>query len=89
MTNGSLAATALGGLALEAKPRPPGVVVDEHAEPFVRKGRNVFHGFILSVDKEVKQGDICLIYNQSGEYIAIGKAECEATEMTYSRKELR
>lgn len=87
LTNGSLAATALGGLWLsKQKPRPPGVVVDEHAEPFVRKGRNVFHGFILSVDKEVKQGDICLIYNQSGEYIAIGKAECEATEMTLFKK---
>jgi len=87
LTNGSLAATALGGLWLsKQKPRPPGVVVDEHAEPFVRKGRNVFHGFILSVDKEVKQGDICLIYNQNGEYIAIGKAECEATEMTLFKK---
>ena len=87
LTNGSLAATAQGGLWLSKQSsRPPSVVVDEHAEPFVRKGRNVFHGFVLSVDQNLKQGDICLIYNQDGEYIAVGKAECEANEMTLFKK---
>ena len=65
---------------------PAVVVVEPDAEPYVRQGRNVFHGFVLSVDENLKQGDICLIYNQDGEYIAVGKAECEANEMTLFKK---
>ena len=42
------------------------VVVDDDAEPFVRKGRNVFHGFVVGSDPWLRPGEACLICNQSG-----------------------
>ena len=65
---------------------PAWVVVNEDAEPFVRQGRNVFHGFILGCDSWVSPGDSCLIVNQKGELIGHGISKCTPQEMKDFRK---
>ena len=37
---------------------PAWVVVDDDAEPFVRQGRNVFHGFVMAVDHKLALSSI-------------------------------
>ena len=51
---------------------PPWVVVDDDAEPFVRQGRNVFHGFVLAVDPWVQPSQTCLVVNKNGELLGHG-----------------
>ena len=51
---------------------PAVVIVDDDAEPFVRKGRNVFHGFALACDPWLAPGEPCLIANQAGEFLGHG-----------------
>lgn len=53
---------------------PPWVVVSEDAVPFVKQGRNVFHGFIKAVDGWLKQGSYCLIVDEQGTLVGHGKA---------------
>ena len=65
---------------------PAVVHVDEDAEPFVRKGRNVFHGFCLSADSTLRPGQPCLICNSSGELIGHGISRVDANEMMAFRK---
>ena len=60
---------------------PAVVVVDGDAEPFVRKGRNVFHGFIVAWDPWLTPGEACLICNRDGQFLGHGVAQCTATEM--------
>jgi archaeosine-15-forming tRNA-guanine transglycosylase len=60
---------------------PAVVVVDSDAEPFVRKGRNVFHGFVMACDPWLAPGEPCLITNQSGQLLGHGVAQCTSTEM--------
>ena len=60
---------------------PAIVVVDDDAEPFVRKGRNVFHGFALGCDPWLAPGQPCLITNASGQLLGHGVAQCTSTEM--------
>ena len=58
----------------------PIVVVNDDAEPFVRKGRNVFHGFVIACDPWVSIDSACLIYSQSGELIGHGISQCSSEE---------
>ena len=51
---------------------PPWVVVDDDAEPFVRQGRNVFHGFVLAVDPWVQPSQTCLVVNKNGDLLGHG-----------------
>ena len=60
---------------------PAVVIVDDDAEPFVRKGRNVFHGFALASDPWLAPGEPCLIANQAGEFLGHGVAQCTSTEL--------
>ena len=60
---------------------PALVVVDEDAEPFVRKGRNVFHGFVLACDPWLAPGEACLITNREGKFLGHGVSQCTSTEM--------
>lgn len=60
---------------------PAVVVVDKDAEPFVRKGRNVFHGFVLACDPWLTPGEACLVCNQEGQILGHGVAQCTASEM--------
>lgn len=65
---------------------PAWVVVNDDAEPFVRKGRNVFHGFILAADPWVTPGRTCLIVNQKGQLLGHGLANCSSEEFaTFSK----
>lgn len=59
----------------------PRVVVEDDAIPFIRKGRNVFHGFILRVDSWIRPGYSCAILNSNGELIGHGVSRCEAKDM--------
>jgi 7-cyano-7-deazaguanine tRNA-ribosyltransferase len=60
---------------------PAVVVVDDDAEPFVRKGRNVFHGFVVACDPWLSPGEACLIANAAGTFLGHGVAQCTSTEM--------
>ena len=62
------------------------VVVDSDAEPFVRKGRNVFHGFTTASDPWLRPGEPCLICNQSGQLIGHGVSLSTADDLLCMRK---
>ena len=57
------------------------VTVIEDAEPFIRKGRNVFHAFVSACDDLTRIGEMCLIVNSKDELLGIGVAQCDAKEM--------
>ena len=65
---------------------PAVVVVNEDSEPFVRKGRNVFNGFITATDPWIRPGQPCLICNQSGELIGHGVSQFNATDLQALKK---
>ena len=65
---------------------PAVIQVDDDAEPFVRKGRNVFHGFCLSADANLRPGQPCLITNSSGDLIGHGVSRVDENEMMAFRK---
>lgn len=62
------------------------VTVDDDAEPFIRKGRNVFHAFVETCDDSVRIGELCLVVNSQNELLGLGVAQCDAKEMlTFSK----
>jgi archaeosine-15-forming tRNA-guanine transglycosylase len=65
---------------------PAWVVINDDAEPFVRQGRNVFHGFILGCDSWISPGKTCLLVNRKGELIGHGLSQCTSSDMQYFRK---
>jgi archaeosine-15-forming tRNA-guanine transglycosylase len=65
---------------------PAWVVVNDDAEPFVRQGRNVFHGFILACDSWISPGDTCLIVNEKGELLGHGIAQGTLADMQHFQK---
>ena len=67
-------------------PGVPKVIVSEHAVPFVKEGRNVFHGFIQEVSSELIVGMPCLILGPDGEAIAHGVPTGCATELLAAGK---
>ena len=60
---------------------PAVVVVNSDADPFVRKGRNVFHGFVLACDPWLAPGETCLVTDECGALLGHGVAQCTASEM--------
>ncbi len=65
---------------------PAWVVVNDDAEPFVRKGRNVFHGFVLATDPWITPGSTCLIVNKNGRLLGHGISNCNSEEFaTFSK----
>ncbi|MBT4066392.1 MAG: tRNA guanosine(15) transglycosylase TgtA [Euryarchaeota archaeon] len=60
---------------------PAWVIIDDDAEPFVREGRNVMHGFILACDSWIRPDESVLIVNSSGELVAIGRSQATSGEM--------
>ena len=48
------------------------VVVEDDAEPFVRKGRNVFHGFVKACDPWLTIDQPALIVNSNGDLLGYG-----------------
>ena len=62
------------------------VTVDDDAEPFIRKGRNVFHAFVETCDDSVRIGELCLVVNSQNELLGLGVAQCDAKEiLTFSK----
>ncbi len=62
------------------------VVVDNDAEVFIRKGRNVFHGFIKACDPWLRPGEPCLICNEAGELIGHGVPTSTSNEVRVMKK---
>ena len=65
---------------------PAWVVVNDDSEPFVRKGRNVFHGFVLASDPWIKPGRTCLIVNKKGQLLGHGISNCNSEEFATFKK---
>ena len=64
----------------------PSVIVNSDAEPFVRQGRSVMHGFIVGTEGEPQTGTPCLVLNEAGELLGHGIARCDYTDMMAFRK---
>ena len=62
------------------------VVVDNDAEPFVKQGRSVMHGFVLACDDWTRPDETVLIVNQSGELLAIGRSQSTPAELSSFKK---
>ena len=62
------------------------VVVDSDAEPFVKQGRNVMHGFVLACDEWTRPDETVLIVNQSGQLLAIGRSQSTPEELSAFKK---
>jgi len=65
---------------------PAWVVVNEDAEPFVRQGRNVFHGFIVACDEWISPGKTCLLVNPAGELLGHGVSNGTLADMKTFQK---
>lgn len=71
-----------GRRLLSALPTPAGrVVVGDESEPFVREGKNVFAKFVSDVGPEIRPGDELCVVHESGELLAVGRAELPAEGM--------
>jgi len=57
------------------------VVVGDESEPFVRDGKNVFAKFIDEVDDDLRPGDEALVVHETGDLLAVGRAELSADAM--------
>ncbi len=68
-------------LSLHPGKGPAWVVVDNDAEPFVKEGRNVMHGFVLGCDSWTRPGESVLIVNSVGKLLAIGRSQATSSEM--------
>ena len=64
----------------------PILVVEQDAVEFVLRGRNVFHGFIVTCDAWLKAGQQCLIADEQGVLIGHGLAQCDANEARRFKK---
>lgn len=82
-TDGRFTLGFAGGLRLQATLAPPAyrVVVGDDSEPFVRDGKNAFAKFVRDVDPEVRPGDEVLVVHESGDLLAVGRAELSAEAM--------
>ena len=58
------------------------VVVDSDAEPFVRQGRNVMHGFVKACDEWTRPGETVIIVNENSELLAIGRSQSTPRELS-------
>ena len=65
---------------------PAVLKVKQDAVEFVLRGRNVFHGFILSCDAWLKAGQTCFIVDEEGTLIGHGLSQCDADEALRLKK---
>ena len=94
LTDGGLSITLDGAKWInnlpKSKPKqlsgPAKVVVNNDAEPFVRQGRSVFHGFCITSDQHLYPGQPCLILNESGDLIGHGVSRVDAEELLSLQK---
>ncbi|ENN96510.1 7-cyano-7-deazaguanine tRNA-ribosyltransferase [Methanocaldococcus villosus KIN24-T80] len=57
------------------------VVVNKEAEPFVKKGRNVFAKFIVDADEELRPYEEVIVVNENDELLAYGTNILNGVEM--------
>ena len=90
LTDGGLSFTNEGAKwvhkLMEEENSMPVVVIDRDAEPFIRDGRNVMHGFVIRSVGSPKNGLPCLITNDHGDLVGHGIAQCGSKEMIAFRK---
>ena len=67
-------------------PGIPRVLLMDDAIPFVGKGRNVIHGFVLGADRHLIVGQPCLVVSTKGELVAHGVANATADDMAFFDK---
>ena len=64
----------------------PYVVVEDDAEPFIRKGRNVFHGFVIACDGWLTPDQPAIIVNSKGEILGHGISKsCPSDLQSFSK----
>ena len=81
-TDGRFTLGLRGGRRLLSLPAPANrVVVGDESEPFVRDGKNVFAKFVGRVDPAVRPGDEVAVVHESGDLLAVGRAELSAAAM--------
>ena len=57
------------------------VVVNEDAEPFARKGKNVFAKFVIDADENIRPYDEVLVVNKDDELLATGQTLLNGREL--------
>lgn len=57
------------------------VVVDENAEPFARRGKNVFAKFVVDADPNIRPYDEVLVVNRNDELLATGQTLLNGEEL--------
>lgn len=62
-------------------PGIPRVMIRDDAIPFVGKGRNVMHGYVLGADSHVTPGQPCVVVSEKGELVAHGVPTSTSSEM--------
>ena len=70
----------------EEFPGIPRVCIHDDAVPFVGKGRNVMHGYILGADSHLIPGQPCVVVDTEGRLIAHGTPITTHFEMASLRK---
>jgi len=82
-TDGRFTLGLEGGRRLvDALNAPAGrVVVGSESEPFVREGKNVFAKFVQRVDDDVRPRDEVAVVHETGDVLAVGRAELAADAM--------
>ena len=61
-------------------------MISDDAIPFVGKGRNVMHGYVLGADSHLTPGQPCIIVSEEGILVAHGVPICTSREMAYFKK---
>ena len=76
-TDGRFVLGLAGGRRLQESFDAPAhrVVVGDESEPFVREGRNAFAKFVQRADPDIRPGDETLVVHESGDLLAVGRAE--------------
>ncbi len=62
------------------------VVVNEDAEPFVKRGRSVFPKFIVDCDPEIRPEEEVIVVNENDDVLAVGRALLSGVEMKRFRR---
>lgn len=57
------------------------VVVNEDAEPFARRGKNVFAKFVIDADESIRPYDEVLVVNKNDELLATGQSLLNGKEL--------
>ncbi|WP_373189552.1 PUA domain-containing protein [Halolamina sp.] len=82
-TDGRFTLGFAGGRRLHETVAEPAyrVYVGDESEPFVRDGDNAFAKFVGRVGPEIRPDDEVLVVHESGELLAVGRAELSAEGM--------